>query len=90
MGHVLGDVALEPGLVGAAPLDVGVGLRDPARRAAHRVEPRERPVDVALLCCQLGIGLGHARLRIEGASQISRLPAAVAGNLRRVRSGRVR
>ena len=85
MGHVLGDVALEPRLVRAAALDIGVRLRDPARGATHRVEARERPVDVALLCSQLGVGLGHALLRIEGASQISRPLDRRPGGLRSVR-----
>ena len=55
-GVGLGRLALEAGLVGAAPGDLRVPLGDPLGRPAHDVEAGVGGVEVALLRCQLGIG----------------------------------
>ena len=53
-GVGLGGLALEPGLVGAAPGDLGVPLGHPLGRPTHDVEPGVGGVEVALLGLQLG------------------------------------
>ena len=57
LGHVPGDVALEPGLVGAAGPHVGVGRPDPFGRGSHGLQPGVRGVDVGLLGGELGVGV---------------------------------
>ena len=56
-GVGLGRLALEPGLVGAAPGDLGVALGHPLGRPAHDVEAGVGGVEVALLGRQLGVGV---------------------------------
>ena len=66
-GVRLGRLALEPGLVRAAPGDVGVSLRDLLGGPTHHLEPGVRRIQVALLRhqfrIQLGVGRGRRRAR---------------------------
>ena len=65
LGDVVGDVALEPGLVRAARPDVGVRLPHPPGRPAHRLEPRVGRVEVGLFALDFRVSdlvLHHARL----------------------------
>jgi hypothetical protein len=62
LGDVVGDVALEPGLVGAARAHVGVGLAHLPRGLAHGLEPRVRRRD---------IGLFGGELRVDAVGQNS-------------------
>ena len=57
LSHVPGDIALEPGLVGAARPHVGVRLAHPFGRVAHRLQPGVRGIDVGLLGCELRVGV---------------------------------
>ena len=54
LGHVPGDVALEPGLVGAAGAHVGVGGPDPLGGRAHGFEAGVRRRDIACSAASSG------------------------------------
>ncbi len=71
LGHVPGDVALEPGLVGAARAHVGVGGPDPFGGRAHRFEPRVGRRDVGLLGGQLRVDLVLQIAPLHGWNEIS-------------------
>ncbi len=55
LGHVPGDVPLEPGLVGSARADVRVRGADPFGRGPHGLQPGVRGVHVALFGREFGI-----------------------------------
>ena len=51
-----GGVTLEPGLVGAPPLHLGIALGDPAGGLAHLVQASVGTIEVPLLGGELGVG----------------------------------
>ncbi len=61
VGDLPGDVALEPGLVGAALADVVVGVANPLGRRPHRLQPRVGGVDVGLFVSQVGVSVRTVR-----------------------------
>ena len=69
LGDVPGDVALEPGLVGAAGAHVGVGGPDPFGRGSHGLEPRVRRRDIGLFGGQLRV---HLVLQIAPHTSVER------------------
>ncbi len=75
LGHVPGDVALEPGLVGSARPHVGVRLPDPFGRGSHGLEAGVRGIHVRLLGGELRVderSVRHEVSRVSGRGQFSR------------------
>ncbi len=61
-GDLVGDVALEPGLVGAAGAHLRVGAAHALGCGAHHLEPGVRSIDVRLFFRDLVAQLGFVRL----------------------------